>query len=355
MGAVVRKSKRAGKSKRSTIASDRSTKSNTQKQKELQPEAKVKMKAKASSSAEPRKVKSPTYKSFRLSKRISQPKPKLPSGRKLLRKSLGVIWGRKKLFLGILLVYFVASLVLVKGLSITSNLQDAKYGLDELVTGGWDRVLTGAALFSVLLGAVNNPATEVGGAYQSFLFIGASLAVIWAMRQSLSQKKSQKIQVRDAFYKGFYPLVPLLVVVIVMGLQMIPVAVANFLYSIMISGGLAVTSAERLLWVILIVMLVVLSLYMVCSSLFAVYIVTLPDIRPVQALKSARELVRFRRVIIFRRLVFLPAVLLVSMMVIVVPVIFLSPNIAEWLFFLLSMASLVVAHGYLYMLYRELL
>jgi len=274
---------------------------------------------------------------------------------KLFCKCLLIIWGRKRLFLGILLVYFVASLVLVKGLSVTNNLQDTKSGLDELVSGGWDKVLTGAALFSVLISGLNNPATEVGGAYQSILFVGASLAIIWALRQSLSQKKSYKIQVRDAFYKGFYPIVPLLVVVVVMGIQMIPVAVANFLYSIMISGGLAVTALEKSLWLVLILMLLLLSVYMVCSSLFAVYIVTLPDIRPMQALRSARELVRFRRAMVIRRLIVLPLTLLFGVAVIVVPVIFLSPNIAEWLFFLLSMASLVVAHSYLYVLYRELL
>lgn len=302
-----------------------------------------------------RKITPPKYKSFRLSKRISQPKPKLLGGVKLLKKSLKILLGRRKLFLGIIVVYFLASLVLVKGLSVTSNLQETKSGLDQLIGGGWDRILTGATLFSVLLSNVNNPATEVGGVYQSLLLVGVSLATIWALRQSLSQKKSHKIQTRDAFYKGLYPIVPFMAVVSVIGFQMLPLVLANFIYSLVIAGGIAVTVLEKSLWILLLLSLVILSTYMVCSSLFAVYIVTLPDVRPIQALKSARELVRYRRLLVLKRLMFLPLVVFFSMAVIIAPVIFFSPNFAEWLFFFMSMGALVVSHSYVYVLYRELL
>jgi hypothetical protein len=94
---------------------------------------------------------------------------------------------------------------------------------------------------------------------------------------------------------------------------------------------------------------------MVSSSIFALYIVTLPDVTPMQALRSARELVRYRRWSIARKVLFLPVSLLVIAAVIMVPVILLVTPASEWVFFILSMLSIAVIHSYMYSLYRELL
>lgn len=306
-------------------------------------------------SASARKLEPPKYKSFRLSKRIRQPKQHLPSGRKIFKKATRLLWNNKRLFLGILLIYCLASLVLVKGLSITNDLKSTKDTLDETVGGGWGHVVTGVTLLTLLAGTINNPATEVGGAYQSLLFVIVSLVTIWALRKSLANKSKIKIQAREAYYQGLYPMIPFVIVIVVIGLQLIPVMLANFLYSIVISGGLAVTVLEKALWIMLFLLLVLLSCYMITSSLFALYIVTLPDVRPMQALRSARELVRYRRPLVMRRLLFLPVALLFLSIIIMLPFVFLSPSFAEWLFFFVSMGWVVVAHSYLYMLYKELL
>jgi hypothetical protein len=94
---------------------------------------------------------------------------------------------------------------------------------------------------------------------------------------------------------------------------------------------------------------------MVSSSVFALYIVTLPDVTPMQALRSARELVRHRRWSIARKVLFLPVSLLVIAAAIMIPVILLLTPASEWAFFVLSMFSLAVIHSYMYGLYRELL
>jgi hypothetical protein len=94
---------------------------------------------------------------------------------------------------------------------------------------------------------------------------------------------------------------------------------------------------------------------MVTSSVFALYIVTLPNVTPMAALRSARDLVLHRRWLIMRKVLFLPVALLVIAAIIMVPVIILSPAVAEWLFFGLSMLALAVVHSYMYGLYRELI
>jgi hypothetical protein len=141
----------------------------------------------------------------------------------------------------------------------------------------------------------------------------------------------------------------------VIGLQLLPLVFANFLYGVVFVGGLAVTALEQGLWGLLIGLLVLLTMYMITSSVFALYIVTLPNVRPMQALRSARDLVRYRRWVVMRKVLFLPVALLVASALLVVPIIIVSPALAEWVFFGLSMTGLAVAHSYFYHLYRELI
>jgi hypothetical protein len=188
--------------------------------------------------------------------------------------------------------------------------------------------------------------------YQSILLVIASLALIWTLRQTYANKK---VKPRQAFYKGMYPLVPFLLVAAVISLQMIPLLMGTLLYAYMIVGGIAVAGIEQAIWWIIIGLLVLLSLYMATSSVFALYIVTLPDMTPMKALRSARELVRFRRMMVMRKVLALPVLLLVFAAIIMIPLIIFITPVAEWIFLVLNMAVLAVVHAYMYALYRELL
>ena len=303
-----------------------------------------------------RQLARPNYKSFRLSKRLRHPRPAVQGSFQLLARSIGTLRKRKRFFAGIVVVYLILTIVLVKGFGVGSGIGDLKDTLTELFQGEFSQITTGVSLFAVLLGNLSSAPSDQANVYQSVLLITTSLAIIWALRQSLSSENAKlKLQVRDAFYKGMYPLVPFVLVLLVIGIQLIPVAIGSFIYNAVIGGGLAVTAAEKVLWILLVAGFLLLSLYMVTSSLFALYIVTLPDMRPMQALRSARDLVRHRRWMIMRKVVFLPIALLVIAATITIPLIMVAPDIAEWVFFVLSMAGLVVFHSYLYTLYRELL
>jgi hypothetical protein len=252
------------------------------------------------------------------------------------------------------LIYLVLTIVLVKGFGVSSNIGDLQSTIEEVFNGNAAELFTSVTLFGVLLTNSSSVPNEVAGAYQSILLITTSLVLIWALRHTLVSKKV-RIRIRDAFYKSPTPFIPFLIVLIVIGLQLIPMAAANFIYSVVINGGLAVTIIEKCLWITLVVLLVILSFYMVSSSIFALYIVTLPDMTPMHALRSAREIVKYRRLAIMRKILFLPVALLVLAACIIVPIIIISPAIAEWLFFVLSMLVLAIVHSYMYHLYRELL
>lgn len=300
----------------------------------------------------PRMLKKPTYKSFRPHKRIASTKPKLSSAFQILRKTLSGIRTNWKLFGGITAIYVILTLMLVRGFASNVDLAGTKAALNEIYNGQIGTAGLSLTLFGSLLSSGNGAASSVGSVYQSMLLVIISLATIWGLRQVSAGNKPR---IRDAFYKGLYPIVPLILVLLVIGLQLIPMAVAGWLYSAVIVGGVAGTLIEKILWILLVILAILLSLYMISSSLFALYIVTLPDMEPMQALRSARQLAVHRRWTILRKIVFLPFILFVIAALIMLPTIILLPFIAEWIFLVLSLFGWIVTLCYIYNLYKELL
>lgn len=299
----------------------------------------------------PRKLKRPNYKSFRIHHRIKHPGGKLPGSFRLLLASIKHVLKHWRLFGSIALLYLVLTLVLVRGFSSLSNLTEIKSAISSLANGQSASFSTGLALFGVLLGGSGTTSSESGNVYQSLLLIIFSIGIIWALRQTYAGKVPR---LKDVFYKGIYSLVPFILIIMVISLQLIPLGFANFLYGAVFSG-IAVSGVEKILWALIIFMLSVLSLYMLSSSVFALYIVTLPGLKPMQALRSARELVVFRRLEIMRKLIFLPIALVFLSAIIMIPLALLLTGLAEWIFLALSMVGLIIVHSYLYALYRDLL
>jgi hypothetical protein len=298
-----------------------------------------------------RKLKTPEYKSFKLSKRIKHPK-RLPGAWKLFRATLSHIFKNWRLFLGIVAVYFALTIVLVKGFGFSSNIPELKSAFSELFGGTTGALTTAVSIFGFLVGSTGSTSSDVASVYQSLLLITVSLALIWALRQSHAKIK---VNVKEAFYKGLYPFVPFLLVLLVIGLQLVPLLIGNWLYGTVISNGIAISGVEKAMWALIFFFLALLSLYLVSSSVFALYIVTLPDMQPMQALRSARELVRYRRWAILVKVLFLPIALLVIGAVIIIPLIWFVTWSVAWVFFAITMLALAVVHGYMYSLYRELL
>lgn len=314
-------------------------------------------KSNAATEAKPKQLETATSKRRFFRKREKQvyPRPtyRLPSAWHLSVTTAKLLWRHKKLFLGIVIVYGVLNLILVQGLASSSEVDSLKTELSNAAHGHLSAVGTSLGGFVLLVGSAGNNSSSTAGAYQVFLILLVSLAVIWALRQTLAGALG--LRIRDAYYKGIYPLVPFILVLLVIGLQLIPMLIGSGLYSLVIGNGIAIDLVEKTIWTLICLALVVVSLYFVTSSIFALYIVTLPDMTPVKALRSARQLVRYRRFIVLRKVLFLPVILLIAMAIIMVPIIILITPLAEWVFFILTMFALAAVHGYMYELYRELL
>lgn len=290
----------------------------------------------------------PKYRSFRLQKRIRKTSNKKLTGSfRLLWRSLKLLRQHWKLFLGIALVYMVLNWALVRGFNVTGNFQTVKDNLGHV-----SAVSSSASLFLYMLGSSSDSSNAAAGSYQFVLMVITSLAIIWTLRQMFAGRKPR---VRDGFYQGMTPLVPFVLVGLVVLVELLPLAIGIGLYSAVMSNGVAAALVERLLCALLTIVLALTSLYLVASSIFALYAVTLPNMTPMKALRSARDVVRHRRLEVLRRVLFLPVALLVIMSAIIMPLIVVAPPVAVWVFFVLSNISIVVIHSYMYALYRELL
>jgi hypothetical protein len=277
---------------------------------------------------------------------------KLPKARVVFVDVLRDFKNNWLLFGGIVLIFGVFNLILVRGLSGSNNLSDFKGLLDSAVHGLGGQLASSAITFSYLLASSGSNNTGASGVYQVTLLIVCSLAFVWALRQVAAK---HKVRIRDSFYQGMYPLIPALLLVALIALQLVPLAAGGGLYAAAVNHDIAINWWERIIFIVIFAVLGLWTLRMLTASLFALYIVTLPDMTPLRAYRSARDLVYGRRLYIWRKLIFLPIVLFLLVVLIMIPLIMWLTPVAEWAFFALTMMGLPLVHGYLYKLYREML
>lgn len=280
---------------------------------------------------------------------VAPPKPvvyaRLPNVIVLTKKACLLLWAHKRLIGGITLAYGLLSLLLVRGLGSGVNVAEIRDQFSNHAVGS-------IGAYVQLIGSTGGTSNATAGVYQLILFIIASLAIVWALRHALA---GDQVTTRDAYYKGMYPLVPYILVLLVIGLQLLPVLIGLSVYQLVVISGVAATTIEVIIWGLLALGTALISLYLLASSIIAQYVVTLPNMTPMLALRTSRKLVKSRRWTVLRKMLFLPVVLLIGLGIILIPFIFVAPTLAGWLLFVLGIVSLVVGHVYLYTLYQELM
>lgn len=294
----------------------------------------------------------PQYKSFRLHKKVKHHDPKLPSWWKITKKAFRLLAVNKKNIFKFFLIYGALYLVFVRGFSSPINVEDIKSSFSEIATEEISSLAANFTAFSLLLQSTTKASGDIAGLYQMFFLIVSALALIWLFRQ---QQAGNKVTIKDAFYRGMYPIIPFILITIVITLQTLPASIGNFLFRTVIDSGLAINTLEQSVWLLLFLGLLLLSAYMISSSLIALLVVTLPEMTPRIALKKAKELVEFRRISVLRKVVALFLCLATIFISVVFPAIFMSGLLAQLLFYTLTILAIPFATAYLFVLYRELL
>jgi len=303
-----------------------------------------------------RKKRLPQYQSFRLQQKIKAKNYKpLPSAWSLWKLSLSMFWKHKRTIGLFLLIYAILYVIFVRGISGGINLGELRDTLKESAVTG---VLASFTLFGVLVSDSGSTTSEIASIYQGLLLVVGSLAFIWLLRQ-LSGEKPMRVRVRDAFYRGMQPLVPFIIVVSVIALELVPFSIGGFILNVVLANSLTGSGSELFGIYVICLLLVILSLYLVSGSIAALYIVTLPGMEPIKAIRASHQVLRMHRWSVIRKFVLLVLFLLGASLLIFIPLLLTIPSnfswINEYIFFAGSVSVFAVFHIYMYNLYKSLL
>lgn len=277
-----------------------------------------------------------------------------------------MLWRNKKLFGGLIAVYFVMALA-IGGFgqqdayaNLSSSLSEAG---GDLFKGNWGQIgqaglLLTTSITTGLTPSITQAQSVLGGLAVFFTW----LATVWSLRNVMADRH---VKVREAIYSSGSPVISTVVVAFVLVLQLLPIAIAVLVYNAAIYSGIISGGVEEmLLWAVLL-LLAVLSLYWITSTIIALVVVTLPGMYPFQAIRTAGDLVVGRRLRVLLRILWAGILTVVAWFVIVIPIILLDAwikkawPVIEWLptvpivILLLSSVTIVWLASYIYLLYRK--
>jgi hypothetical protein len=281
-----------------------------------------------------------------------------------VRKTL---WQHKKTFLWLFVIYIILTFILV---GITS--QDSYSQISDTLrtTGGdlfkgkWGEV--GQAGILLLIGATGGSTstlTDTQQVYAGILILFTWLTTVWLLRAILGGKKPK---LRDGLYSSGAPALSTLLVVALGVVQLLPVAIAFLGFSGVMSAGLAVNGVESMVFWVVVLLLVALSLYWLTSTFFALVVVTLPGMYPMQAIRAAGDLVIGRRFRILLRLLWLAFTVVTTWAIIMIPIIifdawFKGTSLSvQWIpivpiaLLLMTTVTIIWVASYVYILYRRI-
>ncbi len=299
-----------------------------------------------------RTLKAKSSKNAATPKKIFSP---LPSVFKIINSTIKQIKTNKKLFAKVTLIYAVLLLIFVWSGGGLINANQTKQTVNQALGTNGNNIMANLTVFSMLVGSSSSSSNnELKSLYQTIIVILLGLVFIWVFRHTKIDKV-QQIKARDPFYKGMTPLVPFLLVLLVVGIQLLPLLFGSALLGIVFGNGLAVNPLEQTLWITLFILTFSLSAYWLASSLFALIIVTLPEMTPLKALRTAKKMVKGRRFAIIKKLLGATFLALVLVGSVVLATIYVAPVIAQTLLIVFGIMLLPVATGYIYVLYQEML
>jgi len=278
-----------------------------------------------------------------------------------------MVWQNRKSLLWLAIIYagLTAIFVGISSQDTYTQIGDAiRTTSGNLFKGNWGSI--GQAGLLLLVGATGgsaNALTEAQQIYAALIILLTWLTVVWLLRARLAGKR---VKLRDALYSAGAPILSTFLVAIVGTIQLFPVALAVIGFGGASTVGLFNGGVEAMIFWTVAALLTALSLYWLTSTFFALVIVTLPGMYPMQAIRTAGDLVVGRRLRILLRLLWLGFITSIVWSLVMIPTILFDTWLKgvtsglDWLpvvpIALLIMTTLTViwVASYVYMLYRRI-
>lgn len=271
--------------------------------------------------------------------------------RSLAKQVLQIAKDNWKLIGGIVGLYAAMYFIFAEGLTaidISTFRSDLETNLGiQTNTFGGQLILT-TAVFEAA-----GSLSEVGSAYMFIISVFTILALIWVLRHIWSK---QKTTIREAFYKSMYPIVPFLLLTGIAILQLIPLAIGSFVLTTGVQNDVFVGGIELFLAAtVLLALPAVWSFSMLLNTMFALIIITIPDMAPMEAYASAKELIKRRKSFVARHLIGWLLLLFAVFSLLILATIAVLPQAASIVGLIAAVLVLPAVTIFLYVLYRSLL
>lgn len=286
----------------------------------------------------------------------SKPKPdvskrqQIPSVFINIRRSLKIIKNNKKPITSITLIYGLLYFLFVRVLT-NVDISELRDSVMNTFGGGESTFFTDIVTVGSIFGRSTSLDDRTGLVYAIISTI-TSLAFIWIMRKIWL---GSKVTVKQAYYDGMYPLVPFTLIVMVAIIQSLPFSIGSFFFQLAINNSLSIGIIEKLFIVSMLVGSFLLSGYLIIGSVMALYAVTVPRVKPLEALRTSKQLLKGRRFAVLRQsLIFLIISGLVAVLI-VLGVIWLIPSLAIIAVAMMVVIALPWVHLFFYGLYRDLI
>ena len=173
----------------------------------------------------------------------------------------------------------------------TSKIHADAFYTFVMIFGEWKAFLGLMAVMIVMAFLVVGLPEEFDGAMGvlfTLIFVMGWLATIYMLRQKLA---GEEVRLRDGLFKSMAPLIPTLIMLMVVVLECVPVMATVVAWSSAVETHFLDMPFNALMLIVLTVAMVLLSGFLLTSSLLALVAVGTPGIYPVMAILTARELV----------------------------------------------------------------
>lgn len=309
------------------------------------------------------------HRSFKLTRRRDYKRElKLPKYFSFGKSVWLTMWSNRKMF-GFLALFYGLLTIFMVGIGSQDTYNTLKDTLNttgsNYFSGGWGEIGKAGLLFvSTATGSLSSGLSDVQGVYAVIIILLSWLTGIWLLRNVLA---GHKVKFRDGLYSSGSPIISTFLVVLLFIVQLLPAALALVAYSAASTSGLLESGVAAMLFWVVAGLLIVLSLYWITSTFFALIIITLPGMYPMEAIRTASDLVVGRRFRILLRLLWMVLIMVVVWAIVMIPLILFDgwikglwtaiANVPFIPFILLIMStiSIIWIICYVYLLYRKVI
>lgn len=234
-----------------------------------------------------------------------------------------IIFKNWKIFLPLLILVVCLSILFV-GLMSEDSYRQFQDILDETTKqmnmddiGSFAK--SGLLLISTITtGGLSGGSSESATVFAVIIFLIIWLTTVFILRHRLA---GHELKLRDALYNAATPLISTFVVFIMIIIQCIPLFVLIIALSAAIQTNFLATPFYALVFFIFAMLMIIISSYLLSSSLVGLVAVTAPGMYPMRALRAASDLMAGRRVRFILRLVALFIALAVIWILVMLPLI----------------------------------